>query len=35
MISYEHKDCGLGVIVKKTEKFKNFKELHEINEQVL
>lgn len=32
MVSYEHNDSGLGVVSKKIEKFKNFKELHEINE---
>jgi hypothetical protein len=34
MTTYEHDDSGLGVISKKTEKLKNFRELHEINEAV-
>jgi len=34
MVTYEHNDSGLGVVQKKIEKFKNFKELHEINEEI-
>ena len=31
MVSYEHNDSGLGVISKKMDKFKNFREKHEID----
>lgn len=32
MLNYEHDDSGLGIVSKKIEKLKNFKELYEINE---
>jgi hypothetical protein len=34
MVKYEHDDSGLGVVHTKIKKFENFRELHEINQEV-
>jgi len=34
MVIYEHDDSGLGVISKKTEKEKNFRDPYEINKNI-
>ena len=34
MTEFQHNDCGLGIVNKKLQKFKRFKEKYEIEEEV-